>query len=150
MASIYKRGKTWWMKYYLNGKEYRQSLHVKDRKLATYLKNKKEIEIQQGQAGITFDKTIRDALEEYIEYSKVKKALRSIKTDIPQIRRFLQFANQTKIKEIRPSHIQDFLIHLSQKGLKPKSINNKKLFIFCIFFLSKKSGDFWNFNHQLK
>ncbi|MDZ7763240.1 MAG: DUF3596 domain-containing protein [Melioribacteraceae bacterium] len=52
MARIYKRGKTLWISYYHNGREYRESLHLKDsrenRSLAKRIMKKKEAEIVTG------------------------------------------------------------------------------------------------------
>ena len=45
MASIFKRGKTWWGKYSVNGKRKQQSLKTKSERVA--LQWKKEIEARE-------------------------------------------------------------------------------------------------------
>ena len=55
MGSIYKRGKTYWIKYYRNGKPYRESTKSKKEADAKRLLKKREGEISQGKLpGIYF------------------------------------------------------------------------------------------------
>ena len=65
MGSIYKRGKTYWIKYYRNGKPYRESTQSKKEADAKRLLKKREGEISQGKLpGIYFDKVRFDELAE--------------------------------------------------------------------------------------
>ena len=50
MASIYKRGKTWWLKYHLDGAPVRESLKTRDKRKAERLRAKKELEVAEGTA----------------------------------------------------------------------------------------------------
>jgi hypothetical protein len=83
MSSIFIRGKNWWISYNLNGKRIQHSLRVTDKKLAKHLQNQKDIELQEGRAKIPTSKKLSEIFNEYEEYSKLKKAEKSIKTDIP-------------------------------------------------------------------
>jgi integrase len=57
MGSIYKRGKTYWIQYYRNGKPYRESTKSKKEADAKRLLKKREGEISEGKLpGIYFDK----------------------------------------------------------------------------------------------
>ena len=63
MGSIYKRGKTYWIKYYRNGKPYRESVKSVKEADAKRLLKKREGEIAQGKLpGIYFDKVRFDEL----------------------------------------------------------------------------------------
>ena len=63
MGSIYKRGKTYWIKYYRNGKPYRESSESKKEADAKRLLKKREGEISNGKLpGIYFDKVILGGL----------------------------------------------------------------------------------------
>jgi hypothetical protein len=65
MGSIYKRGKTFWIKYYRNGKPYRESTQSKKESDAKRLLKKREGEISNGKLpGIYFDKVRFDELAE--------------------------------------------------------------------------------------
>ena len=65
MGSIYKRGQVYWIKYYRNGKPYRESTKSKKEADAKRLLKKREGEISQGKLpGIYFDKVRFDELAE--------------------------------------------------------------------------------------
>ncbi len=63
MGSLYKRGDIFWIKYYRNGKPYRESSHTDEITKAKRLLKKREGEIAEGKVpGIYFDKVTFDAL----------------------------------------------------------------------------------------
>ena len=65
MGSIYLRGKTYWIQYYRNGKQYRESTKGKKEVDAKRLLKLREGEISQGKLpGIYFDKVKFDELAE--------------------------------------------------------------------------------------
>nr|AOS48122.1 integrase family protein [uncultured bacterium] len=65
MGMIYKRGKTWWIKYYRNGKPYRESAKSHKEADAKRLLKRREGEISQGKLpGVLFDKVRFDELAE--------------------------------------------------------------------------------------
>jgi len=65
MGMIYKRGKTWWIKYYRNGKYYRESSGSEKKMVAKNFLDQREGEIAQGKIpGIHFDKVRLDELAE--------------------------------------------------------------------------------------
>ena len=63
MGSLYKRGDIFWIKYYRNGKPYRESSHTDMITKAERLLKKREGEIAEGKLpGIYFDKVRFDDL----------------------------------------------------------------------------------------
>ena len=65
MGSLYKRGKMWWIKYYKNGKPYRESTGTDKKMVAKKVLDRKEGDIAQGMVpGIQFDKVTFDELAE--------------------------------------------------------------------------------------
>ena len=67
MGSLYKRGNTWWIKYYRNGKSYRESTGTDKKMVAKKVLDRKEGDIAQGVVpGIQFDKVTFDELAEEI------------------------------------------------------------------------------------
>jgi integrase len=86
MGSIYKRGKTYWIQYYNNGKKYNESTKSQKKMVAAQLLKKREGEISQGKLpGIHFDKVTftelaDEFLDDYIINQKktLKRAQRSI------------------------------------------------------------------------
>lgn len=65
MGSLYKRGDIYWLKYYRNGKPYRESSHTDKITKAEKLLKKREGEIAEGKLpGVYFDKVRFDDLAE--------------------------------------------------------------------------------------
>ena len=65
MGSLYKRGETWWIKYYRNGKPFRESTGTDKKMVAKKILERREGDIAQGKVpGIQFDKVTFDELAE--------------------------------------------------------------------------------------
>ncbi|MCG8634519.1 MAG: site-specific integrase [Desulfobacterales bacterium] len=90
MGSLFLRGKTWWIKYYQNGKCFRQSSGSTKKMVARKLLDRKEGEIAQGKLpGTSFDKVIFDELAvNLIRDYKInqRKSLRRIKNGINHLK----------------------------------------------------------------
>ena len=67
MASIYLRGKTWWVLYYANGQKVQRSLKTTDRTVANYRKNQIEKDLAERRKPLQIRSfPIQEALEEYL------------------------------------------------------------------------------------
>jgi len=92
MGMIYKRGKVYWIKYYCNGKPYRESTRSKKEADAKRLLKKREGEISDGKLpGVYFDRVKFDDLEELLvdDYERRKrKSLVRAKISIRYLREF--------------------------------------------------------------
>ncbi len=65
MGTIYKRGKTYWIKYYQNGKPFFESSKSKKKMVAKELLKQREGDISQGKIpGFYFDRVNFDELAE--------------------------------------------------------------------------------------
>jgi len=53
MATIYKRGKTYYIEYLLNGRRVKQSLKVRSKHLAELEKARIESELEKGKIGLS-------------------------------------------------------------------------------------------------
>jgi len=110
MASIYKRGNIWWIKYYQNGKPYCKSLKTKDKKVATYYKNQKEIELAERRSPLPPENvSAQDCLDEYAKATKHQKTLRTLKDDKSRIQAFLKYSKVQKVDQIKLKTIEDYI-----------------------------------------
>ncbi len=79
MGMIYKRGNVWWIKYYRNGKSFRETSGTDKKMVAKKLLERREGEIAQGKVpGVLFEKVRFDELaDEFITDYRVnnKKSL---------------------------------------------------------------------------
>jgi len=86
MGSLYQRGKVWWIKYYRNGKSYRESSDSTKKMVAKKLLDRREGNIAQGKLPgvhferVTFDQLAEDFLRDYRinQRKSIKRAERSV------------------------------------------------------------------------
>ena len=71
MGSLYQRGNVWWIKYYRNGKPYRESTRSTKESYAKKLLKLREGEITQGKIPslkiekVNFDELVADLINDY-------------------------------------------------------------------------------------
>ena len=71
MASIYKRGRVWYVSYYINGRRFRKRVGT-SKKLAELFQKEVEVKIAKGELGWeeVKDPTFNDFKDEYLTYLK--------------------------------------------------------------------------------
>jgi integrase len=110
MGSLYKRGNTWWLKYYRNGKPFRESAGTDKKMVAKKLLDRREGDIAQGLVpGIQFDKVTFDELaEEFLTEYKIngRKSLDRAELSIKHLREGFGGA---KVVEITTPRIQEYV-----------------------------------------
>jgi integrase len=115
MGSIYKRGSVYWIKYYRNGKSYRESTKSIKEADAKRLLKKREGEIAQGKLpGIYFDRVRFDELaEDYLSDYKInrKKSLSRAENSVGHLKAFFEGFRVTSITSpIIQRYIEERLI----------------------------------------
>ena len=126
MGSIYKRGKTYWVQYYNNGKKYCESSKSPKKMVAAQLLKKREGEISIGKLpGIHFDKVTfielaDEFLDDYIinERKSLIRAQRSIK------RLKLKFEHFT-IPAVTTPKIKEYIKNRIDEGAANATINRE-------------------------
>lgn len=122
MASLYKKGKIYWIQYYRNGKRFQESLKTDDRKEAKYLCSKKEMEIGERRNIIPDGNAdIWEALERYNTSTRFQKAVKSIYDDHIRIRDYLKHINAKTIGDIEPNSLKQYLHFRFENKLHAKS-----------------------------
>lgn len=126
MGSLYKRGDVWWIKYYRNGKSYRESSGSTKKMVAKKLLDRKEGEIAQGKVpSIVFDKVIFDVLaEDFLRDYRInqKKSLERAERSVTLLKREFE---GIKVPAITTPRIQQYIEdRLAEKAAKA-SINRE-------------------------
>jgi integrase len=105
MGKIYKRGKTYWIKYYRNGKPYRESTKGTKEAEAKRLLKRREGEISQGKLPgiyfdrVRFDELAEDFLRDYI--LNKKKSLGRAKISVDHLKEEFEGVRITEITSPR-------------------------------------------------
>ena len=88
MASIYKRGKVWWVKFHLKGIRVQQSLDTTHERVAQARKSQIEYRLATGTLVMPSETRIGDFLEGFCQYLKGTRTRKSYKNDISYLRIF--------------------------------------------------------------
>lgn len=151
MGSIYKRkwkdritgemveGDVWWIKYYRNGKPYRESSKTSEITKAQKLLKKREGEIVEGKLpGIYFDKvTFEELSKDYITDYRINgrdtlaKAERCVKY-------LMEVFRGVKAIEITTDKIKSYIDGRRESGLSNASINRELAALKRMFHLSSE------------
>ncbi|MHC4993499.1 MAG: tyrosine-type recombinase/integrase [Planctomycetota bacterium] len=88
MASIYKRGTTWWVHYYVNGKSVDRSLRTGNERIARDRKRKLEAANEMDQLDAPSSTPITMIVQQYVEYLIATRPHKSAKNDLSYLRAF--------------------------------------------------------------
>ena len=126
MGMIYKRGNTFWIKYYRNGKPYYESSASKKESDAKKLLKNREGEISQGKLpGIYFDRVRFDELSEGLlaDYRvNNKKSLRSVEFNLNHLREFFE---GFRVTQITTPKINAYIEKRLEEGAANATINRE-------------------------
>jgi len=126
MGSIYKRGNICWIKYYRNGKPYRESTKSKKEADAKRLLKKREGEISQGKLpGIYFDRVKFDELaEDFLRDYRInqRKSLIRAKRSTGHLKRYFE---SVRVPDINSPKIEKYIESRLDEGAANGSINRE-------------------------
>ena len=110
MGALFKRGNIWWLKYYRNGKNYRESSKSGKKMVAKKLLDRREGEISQGKIpGVLFEKVFFDELaEDFLRDYRVnrKKSVKRAQQAVNHLKRYFE---GMRIVDITTPVIQDYI-----------------------------------------
>jgi integrase len=126
MGSMYKRGNTWWIQYYRNGKPYRESSKSSKEVDAKRLLRKREGEISDGKLpGIYFDRVRFDKLaEDFLLDFRVnqKKSVRRVEQCVDHLAETFE---GVKVRDITTPRIQAYIEKRFAAGAANATINRE-------------------------
>jgi len=112
MGSIYKRGRVYWIKYYRNGKPYRESTGSTKEADAKRLLKKREGEIAQGKLpGVYFDRVRFDELAEDFLRDYRLNGRKSLERAEASLKKLMPYFGGLKITQITTTKIQEYIEH---------------------------------------
>ena len=124
MGSIYRRGNVWWIKYYRNGKSYRESSKSTKKMVAKKLMDRREGDIAAGKVpGIIFERvTFNELAEEFITDYRInnKKSLDRAELSVTHLRTEFEGA---KVPDITTPRISQYVAERMKWSCKACSSN---------------------------
>ncbi len=126
MASIFKRGKTWYISYIdLSGRRIRRSLGTTNKKLAELKLKEIELALAKGKLGFAIDIPFGDFIEKYLEWSKATKSRNTYLTDEKASRDLIEyFGDRIKLSQIKLPKLEGWRVWLIEtKGYSKVTAN---------------------------
>jgi len=126
MGSIYKRGNVFWVKYYRNGKPYRESSKSKKESDAKRLLKKREGEIADGKLpGVYFDKvTFNELADNYLaDYRNNQR--KSLTRAERSVKRLKETFGESRATDITTTRIQTYIDNRLGDGVAHATINRE-------------------------
>ena len=126
MGHLFKRGNVYWIKYYRNGKPYRESTKSKKEADAKRLLKRREGEISEGKLpGVYFDRVRFDDLsEDYLSDFRInaKKSLKRAENCLVHLKRFFE---GFRVPDITTPKIQHYIEKRMLEGAANATINRE-------------------------
>ncbi|MGE5113256.1 MAG: tyrosine-type recombinase/integrase [Acidobacteriaceae bacterium] len=138
MGSIYKRGRLWWVKYYRNGKPFRESSKSPSRSGARRLLQKREGEIGTGSflgpttERVRFEELARDLLNEY--QANGRKSLVWARRRIE--RHLTPFFGGLRAIDITTDRVRAYSVRRQERGASSGTINRELAALKRMFHLA--------------
>jgi len=119
MGNIYERGNVWWIKYYRNGKPYRESSKSEKKVDAKRLLKRREGEIAEGKIpGIYFDRVRFDELADEFLFSYQINEKKSFSAAKNSVRHLREYFGGMRVNQISTPLIQVYIEYRSMDLVK--------------------------------
>lgn len=126
MGCIYRRGKTYWIKYYRHGKQFAESTHTDKLEIAKRKLKTREGEIAEGKRpSICFDRiSFKELIDDYIRDYKINDK-RTVKRAEQCAKRLLKEFGTLKAPEINTASIKYYIEKRREEGAFNATINRE-------------------------
>jgi integrase len=123
---LYKRGNFWWLKYYRNGKNIRESAKTTSKMVAERLLKRREGEIAQGLTpGVYFDKTTFDQLAEGLLQDYRINEKKSLDRAERSLKHLANYFAGWRIPQITTPAIREYIIQRLGAGAANATVNRE-------------------------
>jgi len=123
---IYKRGRVWWMGFTYQGRNYRRSTEVTDRKLAQRIYDKIKGDIAEGKWFEKLpgeEKSFKEMMEKYLNEHVSKKL--SSKSFRSHSKTLVSHFGEYTLKDITPRLISEYKVKRLNEESKPGTLNRE-------------------------
>ena len=127
MGSMYKRGNTWWIQYYRNGKPYRESARSSKEVDAKRLLKKREGEIAEGRLpGICFDRVrFTELAEDFLRDYRLNQRKSLVRAE-RSVRHLNGYFEGMRVTQITTPRIQAYIERrLYEEGAENGTVNRE-------------------------
>lgn len=133
MATIYKRGATWILDYYVNGRRIRKSVGT-NKKFANLALAEIELKLDRIAAGLEPADTILSRINlnefytkivQHINSRKTKRTAETYKLHLENFYKYLKLTNCRTIDDVNVPIIDDYISFRLNNGINPNTVNHE-------------------------
>ncbi len=125
--NLFKRNKTWWADFSVNGQRFRLSLDTTDRRNAVSAANKKLTQAEQGKLSVSSQNFARlafkEAAEKYLLTRKLELAKSSITKETQLLVKLKEFFGPTRLNKITAEQVLNYREWRAAQDCGPAIIN---------------------------
>ena len=125
MATLFKRGKKWYISYYLYGKQIKRAVST-DRSIAERVLAETIRKLHQQKYRVeNLDMGWKEFVNKYLSFSKTNKRPNTVKRDISIIKNFTKLMKPNKVSALTLQMFEDYKAKRIEAGIKPSSVNRE-------------------------
>lgn len=138
-GSLFPRGTIWWLKYYRNGRPYRESSHSGERRGAERLLKRRLAEIETNQFhGLSLERVRFDELASDLENDYAINHLKSAVRNSRSIGHLRQFFGGWRALETTTDRIREYIAKRQSEGAANATINRELAALKRMFNLARQ------------
>ena len=126
MGSIYKRGKVWWLKYYVDGRALYESARTPDHRVASDLLKEREVDIAKGRQLIPSQQiTFRELAQDVVDDYKINGRRSLPEQEIRLRLHILPAFGNRRAASIGPADIKKYIVKRLEEDASNATINRE-------------------------
>ena len=134
MASIYRRGSTWWIKYKVAGQVVRESTGTDNKKVAEAHRKRIEYLRITNRLGLPSRTSVSELLTEYYAHMRAHRKHKSAESDINRLTKFFDAVRVPVLEDLTPAIVQQYLDGRILDGeIKQKTANEYRVVLHTLF-----------------
>ncbi len=144
MSTLYRRGKTWWIKYSIYGKPHYKSLRTQSKPIAKREQQALDAKLLEPHRHFrpSNDISIEAFWPKYLEWARRHKRSRSIETEQNFWRKFVDFTGVAQLGEVTTGHVEEWKERKRADRWSDVTINDSLKDLQAIFNRAVKLGFF--------
>jgi integrase len=141
MGTLYKRGNTWWIKYYRNGKAYYESTQTPNENEA---EAKRKLKLREGQvvtgkfSGLRVERILLDELSEDLINDYKLNEKKSLDRAELSVKHLKDYFSGMKAASITTDLIQRYILNRQEQGVENGTINRELSALHRMFTLGAR------------
>lgn len=150
---LYRRQRTWWMRFDYRGQTVRRSTGTTDRRLAESILAKIRVKMAEGRYFDTLqeqDRTFADMMERYLKERSVFKAPKSYARDQQALKHLLPVFGDKLMAEISPKLLAGYKAQRRAEGAAPATTNKELQVVRHAFNLAEREWEWCRENPMRK